>query len=355
MSTRTVEMELRTPTLDSRGRVRQAPLGVAPDGTVDGFGSEHMLINIGPQHPATHGVLRLVLELEGETVTECRPVVGYLHTGIEKNLEYRNWTQGTTFVTRMDYLSSMFNETAYCLGVERLLAAENGAALERLSYWKPPVPVRYVRSERARVEVTVESTQSLTALVPLILILMTITGAVYPAIDLTAGERERGTLEILVAAPVPRLGLLFAKYLTVMTVAMLTAVVNLVTMMLTLNFSGLGQSSALQGAFSAATIVQLLFLHAATIVKDGEPWVSGVGRGKPDADPRRTRRDAVVDQIGDGCFERVADVAHRFDERCRSRSKFVRPAQYRHRVPAASRQGGGQHARRSAPTGCVRE
>nr|GID83833.1 NADH-quinone oxidoreductase subunit D [Actinoplanes derwentensis] len=76
---------------------------------------------MGPQHPSTHGVLRLVLELEGETVTEVRPVIGYLHTGIEKNLEYRNWTQGVTFVTRMDYLANMSNETAYCLAVEKLL------------------------------------------------------------------------------------------------------------------------------------------------------------------------------------------------------------------------------------------
>ena len=80
---------------------------------------------MGPQHPSTHGVLRLVLELEGETVTEARPVVGYLHTGIEKNLEYRNWTQGTTFVTRMDYLAPIFNETGYCLAVEKLLGIED--------------------------------------------------------------------------------------------------------------------------------------------------------------------------------------------------------------------------------------
>ena len=70
----------------------------------------------GPQHPSTHGVLRLILEIEGETITEARCGIGYLHTGIEKNLEYRNWTQGVTFVTRMDYLSPFFNETAYCLG-----------------------------------------------------------------------------------------------------------------------------------------------------------------------------------------------------------------------------------------------
>ena len=82
---------------------------------------ERIVVNMGPQHPSTHGVLRLILEIEGETVTEARCGIGFLHTGIEKNLEYRNWTQGVTFVTRMDYLSPFFNETAYCLGVEKLL------------------------------------------------------------------------------------------------------------------------------------------------------------------------------------------------------------------------------------------
>ena len=90
----------------------------------DPIAEERLVLNMGPQHPSTHGVLRLVLELEGETVTDARVVIGYLHTGIEKNLEFRNWTQGVTFVTRMDYLSPMFNETAYCLGVERLLGIE---------------------------------------------------------------------------------------------------------------------------------------------------------------------------------------------------------------------------------------
>jgi NADH-quinone oxidoreductase subunit D len=90
-----------------------ADLGEAPE--------ERVVVNMGPQHPSTHGVLRLILELEGETVTEARCGIGYLHTGIEKNLEYRNWTQGVTFVTRMDYLAPIFNEVAYCLGVEKLL------------------------------------------------------------------------------------------------------------------------------------------------------------------------------------------------------------------------------------------
>ena len=86
---------------------------------------ERVVLNMGPQHPSTHGVLRLILELEGETVTETRCGIGYLHTGIEKNTEFRNWTQGVTFVTRMDYLSPIFNETAYCLGVEKLLGITN--------------------------------------------------------------------------------------------------------------------------------------------------------------------------------------------------------------------------------------
>jgi NADH-quinone oxidoreductase subunit D len=94
-------------------------------GGVDPLAEERIVVNMGPQHPSTHGVLRLVLELEGETVTEARAVVGYLHTGIEKSLEYRNWTQGTTFVTRMDYLAPIFNEAGYCMAVERLLGIED--------------------------------------------------------------------------------------------------------------------------------------------------------------------------------------------------------------------------------------
>jgi NADH-quinone oxidoreductase subunit D len=84
-------------------------------------GEERVVVNMGPQHPSTHGVLRLILELDGETVTEARCGVGYLHTGIEKSLEYRTWTQGVTYVTRADYLMPFFNEAAYCLSVEKLL------------------------------------------------------------------------------------------------------------------------------------------------------------------------------------------------------------------------------------------
>ena len=94
------------------------------DTLLDDEHDDRIVINMGPQHPSTHGVLRLVLELEGETVTQARSVIGYLHTGIEKNCEYRTWTQGVTFVTRMDYLAPLFNEAAYCLGVEKLLGVE---------------------------------------------------------------------------------------------------------------------------------------------------------------------------------------------------------------------------------------
>jgi NADH-quinone oxidoreductase subunit D len=90
----------------------------------DAVEAGRITVNMGPQHPSTHGVLRLVLELEGENVLALQPVIGYLHTGIEKNAEYRNWVQGSTFVTRMDYLSPLFNELAYSLAVEKLLDIE---------------------------------------------------------------------------------------------------------------------------------------------------------------------------------------------------------------------------------------
>jgi NADH-quinone oxidoreductase subunit D len=95
-----------------------------PDAGSGELRQETMIINMGPQHPSTHGVLRLLLELDGEQVIACKPVIGYLHTGIEKNTEYRTWQQGVTYVTRADYLSPFFNELAYCLAVERLLGIE---------------------------------------------------------------------------------------------------------------------------------------------------------------------------------------------------------------------------------------
>jgi len=94
------------------------------ESVVDAVTDDHITVNMGPQHPSTHGVLRLVLDLDGEVVTRLSPIVGYLHTGIEKNTEVRTWVQGTTFVTRMDYLSPFYNEAAFCLGAEKLLGVQ---------------------------------------------------------------------------------------------------------------------------------------------------------------------------------------------------------------------------------------
>ena len=91
---------------------------------IEAITSERIVVNLGPVHPATHGVLRLILELDGEKVRETRIDTGYLHTGIEKNMEYRTWTQGVAYVTRMDYVASFFQEVGYCMAVEKLLGIE---------------------------------------------------------------------------------------------------------------------------------------------------------------------------------------------------------------------------------------
>jgi len=86
--------------------------------------TEVMTVNMGPQHPSTHGVLRLVLELDGETVLSCASTIGFLHTGIEKTAEQKKWQQVIPLVERMDYLSSHSNSMAFCLSVEKLLGVE---------------------------------------------------------------------------------------------------------------------------------------------------------------------------------------------------------------------------------------
>ncbi len=120
MSTRTLELALATPGLDAAGRPARLPL-TSRKGSDDEFGAEHMLINIGPQHPATHGVLRLVLELEGETVIRCIPHVGYLHSGFEKLGEYRHYNQIVPLTDRTDYLSPMANNVCLALAAEKLM------------------------------------------------------------------------------------------------------------------------------------------------------------------------------------------------------------------------------------------
>ena len=86
--------------------------------------AQSMIINMGPVHPSTHGVLRLLLELDGETVLQCQPKIGYLHTGIEKECEDQTWRGAVFLVTRMDYLANFFEEQAYCMAVEQLLDFE---------------------------------------------------------------------------------------------------------------------------------------------------------------------------------------------------------------------------------------
>jgi len=121
--TRKVEyLVTRTPQMGVDGRptnVPVMPLAVEPE-----MQGEHMLINIGPQHPATHGVLRLVLELDGETVVRCIPHVGYLHSSFEKLGEYRGWNQIIPLTDRMDYLAPLIYNCAYAMSVEKLMGVE---------------------------------------------------------------------------------------------------------------------------------------------------------------------------------------------------------------------------------------
>jgi len=87
-------------------------------------GTRRMVLNIGPQHPSTHGVLRLQVELDGETIVKCRPDIGYLHTGIEKEFEVKTYQQAVTLTDRVDYLAPLSMNLGYCLAVEKLLDLE---------------------------------------------------------------------------------------------------------------------------------------------------------------------------------------------------------------------------------------
>lgn len=154
-------------------------------------------------------------------------------------------------------LAELEKQLALCNQI--FLGARLQAAQPRIRQTAIPVLVQPIALEVKKESVT------LAALIPVILILMTITGAVYPAIDLTAGERERGTLEILMAAPIPRLGLLFGKYIAVLAVALLTAVVNLFMMTVTLLASGLGPllfGDAGLSVFLVLKVLGLLLLFA---------------------------------------------------------------------------------------------
>jgi NADH-quinone oxidoreductase subunit D len=134
---RTVEVQLSTSGVDEQGRPLRRALMVDGQGNVSPVESntlvgveepelagDHMLINIGPQHPATHGVLRLVLELDGETVVRCIPHIGYLHCGFEKLGEYRQYNQILPLTDREDYLNAMGNNIGMAASAERLFGIE---------------------------------------------------------------------------------------------------------------------------------------------------------------------------------------------------------------------------------------
>ncbi len=124
MTKRTLELEVsRNPELGTDFRPTQGLLAPTdlPEPVLD---SENMLINIGPQHPATHGVLRLILELDGETVVRCVPHIGYLHSSFEKLGEYRDWNQVVPLTDRMDYLAPLIYNCAYAMAVEKMAGIE---------------------------------------------------------------------------------------------------------------------------------------------------------------------------------------------------------------------------------------
>jgi NADH-quinone oxidoreductase subunit D len=124
MAEKTVELTVgRNPELGEDGRPAFGPL-TPVDLAEPQLESERMLINVGPQHPATHGVLRLVMELDGETVVKCTPHIGYLHSSFEKLGEYRSWNQIVPLTDRMDYLAPLIYNCAYVMAVENLMGIQ---------------------------------------------------------------------------------------------------------------------------------------------------------------------------------------------------------------------------------------
>src|SRR5437870_1924216 len=97
---------------------------VAKTGEQGAFGGELLTVNFGPHHPSTHGVLRLIVDLDGEQIKRVKPVIGYLHTGIEKQMEALRWQQAVVLTDRHDYLQPPINNLAYALAVERLMGVE---------------------------------------------------------------------------------------------------------------------------------------------------------------------------------------------------------------------------------------
>src|SRR5436309_5839746 len=104
-------------------------------------GRRNMVLNMGPQHPSTHGVLRLLLELDGETIVKAAPDIGFLHTGIEKEFEVKTYQQGVTLTDRIDYLAPLSNNLVYCLAAEKLLGLE----IPELAQWTRVMLAEFTR------------------------------------------------------------------------------------------------------------------------------------------------------------------------------------------------------------------
>jgi NADH-quinone oxidoreductase subunit D len=118
------EDELRVASLDAEHELTTPDPYTLTEEPIPGSRGRSMTLNMGPQHPSTHGVLRVLLELEGETIRRARPEIGYLHTGIEKECEVKTWQQVTPLTDRVDYLSNLINNLCYALAVEKLLELE---------------------------------------------------------------------------------------------------------------------------------------------------------------------------------------------------------------------------------------
>src|SRR5690554_5737819 len=110
----------------------KAPAPPATQGALGAFETKRMRINVGPQHPSTHGVLRLVVDLDGERIRALRPHIGYLHTGFEKTMENRTYHQGVTYSNRMDYVNGFAHDLAYMVSVEHLMGARVPIRAQRI-------------------------------------------------------------------------------------------------------------------------------------------------------------------------------------------------------------------------------
>ena len=119
-----IEGKTHVESLDARHELQVADVSGLATPASAGSTVRRMTLNMGPQHPSTHGVLRVVLELDGETILSARPEIGYLHTGIEKQFEVKKYQQGIPLTDRVDYLANLNNNLCYSLAVERLLQLE---------------------------------------------------------------------------------------------------------------------------------------------------------------------------------------------------------------------------------------